>query len=64
MRICVCCGKPAGFLRKRHEERAVQDDGDMDAIAPQEDDAPTLYNIRKEETDDYPGGILIAGATR
>ena len=36
----------------------------MDAIALQEDDAPTLDDIREEETDDHPGGILIAGATR
>ena len=64
LRICVCYGKPAGFLRKRHEECATHDDGDMDATALQEDDAPTLDNIREEETDDYPGGILIAVATR
>ena len=64
MRICVSYGKPTGFLRKRLEERATQDDGDMDATALQEDDAPTLDNIREEETDDYPGGILIAVATR
>jgi len=64
LRICVCYGKHAWFLRKQYEECATQDDGDMDATALQEDDAPTLDNIREEETDDYPGGILIAVATR